>query len=52
MIDKLKISIKDKLTKKIKYELYLDIGFWRKREYDTRGKLIHYENSNGYNYKR
>jgi len=49
MIDKLNIPIENKLTKKINYTLLLDdVHYWFKKEYNTRGKLIHYVNAGGY----
>ncbi len=52
MIDKLNIKIHNKLTKKIEYNLWLDEDFWRKDEYDDRGKEIYYEDDTGYWEKR
>ena len=52
MIDKVNISIENKLTNKIKYWLDLDEGFWCKIEYDDRGKETYFEESDGYWYKR
>ncbi len=51
MIEQTNISIQDKLTKKIRYKLNLDSGYWRKGEYDTRGKVIYFKNSRGDWYK-
>jgi hypothetical protein len=45
MIDKLNISIEDKLTKKIEYKLNLGDGYWWKSEFDSRGNLIYYVSS-------
>ena len=47
MIEKNNIPIQNKLTKRISYILFLDSGWWRKIEYDDRGKEINYENSEG-----
>jgi hypothetical protein len=52
MIDKLNIPLENKLTKKIRYTLSLDRGFWRKTEYDTRGKGTYFETSSGYWHKK
>jgi hypothetical protein len=51
MINKSNIRIQNKDTKKIRYKLYLDDGWWSKKEYDTRGNKIYYENSVGYSNK-
>ncbi len=48
MIDKLNITIENKITKKIKYYLWLNNGWWSKSEYDSRGNLIYYESSSGH----
>ncbi len=47
MIEKTNIPIIYKNTKKIRYLLYLDLGKWCNFEYDIRGNIIYYENSNG-----
>lgn len=47
MIEKYNIKIESKQTKKIKYELWLDEGFWRNFEYDSKGNIIYFENSEG-----
>jgi len=52
MIDKLNIPLQNIQTKKIEYYLYfsdeqLDDGFWHKREYDSRGNQIYFENIQG-----
>ncbi len=52
VIDKLNIKIESKNTKKIKYELDLDIGYWFNEEYDSRGNEIYYQTSEGYSYKK
>ncbi len=41
MIDKYNISIEDKNTKKIEYNLWLDEGYWRKSEFDSKGNNIY-----------
>jgi hypothetical protein len=51
MIEKLNIKIDSKNTNKIIYILNLGRDYWRKREYDTEGKLIYSENSGGFWYK-
>ncbi len=48
MIEKTNIKIHNKLTKKIEYLLYLDRGYCYKLEFDTRGNLIYYEDSDGF----
>ncbi len=48
MIDKLNISIEDKQTKKIRYHLNLDSGYWFKYEYDNEGNITYGEDSRGY----
>ncbi len=48
MVDELNIPIHNKLTKKIKLTLSLDDSYWDKFEYGDSGKLIYFENSNGY----
>ncbi len=40
MIEKLNISIHNKLTKKIKYELDLDDGWTYKEEFDSEDVII------------
>ncbi len=51
MIEKLNITIQDKLTKKIKYTLFLDLGIWYKTEYNSDGNIIYFGDSYGYWYK-
>ncbi len=51
MIEKLNITIQNKLTKKIFYKLYLDGGEWIKYEYDTNHNKIYYEDDTGYWFK-
>ena len=48
MIDKYNIPIHNKLTKEIKLTFSLDNGYWDNFEYDNSGKLMYFENSNGY----
>ena len=48
MIEKTNITIENKLTNQIYYELDLDDGVWRKFEYNTRGNTIYYETSDGF----
>jgi hypothetical protein len=48
MIEQTNIPIIYKNTKKIRYLLSLDDGFWHNFEYDTRGNIIYYENSSGH----
>jgi outer membrane lipoprotein-sorting protein len=52
MIDKTNIKIESKNTKKIYYKLFLDRGYWYKREYDSEGKQIYFENSSGFWHKK
>ena len=52
MIDKLNITIENKLTKKIKYFLRLDSGYWYIDEYDSKNNIIYYESSRGFWYKK
>ncbi len=52
MIKQTNIPLENKYTKKIDYILFLDSGFWRKREYDSVGNQIYVENSWGLWYKR
>ncbi len=51
MIEKTNIPIQNKLTKKIRYKLNLDGGWWWKSEHDYSGKEIYSENCNGFWYK-
>jgi hypothetical protein len=51
MIEKYNIPIEDKLTKKIEYTLSLDINFWYKIEYDSRGKEIYFGDNRGFSVK-
>ncbi len=41
MIEKLNIPIRDKLTKKIEYMLWLDEGIWWKSEFDDKDNKIY-----------
>ncbi len=52
MIEKLNIPIRNKLSRQIKYILYLHNEFWCKREYDSEGNQIYYEDNTGYWVKR
>jgi hypothetical protein len=50
MIDKLNITIENKLTKKIEYRLNLDNDVWDKFEYNTTLRQVYYEHSGGFYY--
>lgn len=50
-IEELNIPLKDKGTKKIRYEYHLEDNSWYKNEYDEHGNYRYYENSNGFWYK-
>jgi len=47
MIEQTNITIHSKNTKKIRYVLDLDLGFWFKSEFDTRGNKIYFKTSDG-----
>ena len=47
MIDKYKIPLKNKNTKKIIYTLHLDGDYWLKSERNVEGRTIHLEDSKG-----
>ncbi len=51
MIEKLNITIQNKLTNQIYYGLDLDGRTWWKEEYDTRGNNLYYEDSCDYWFK-
>jgi len=51
MIEQTNIKIENKLTKKIKYFLFLDSGEWEKEELNYKDKPTHFESSGGYSYK-
>lgn len=47
MIEQTNIPIKNKDTKKIKYTLLLDGGYWVKSERNVEGRTVHIEDSYG-----
>ena len=48
MVEQINIPLENKLTKEIKLTFSLDNSYWDYFEYDNSGKLMYFENSNGY----
>ncbi len=45
MIEKTNIKIENKDTKKISYRLNLEVGYWYKQEFDSRGNETYFEDN-------
>ena len=48
-IEELKISLKDKRTKEIRYEYDLEDNYWFRFEYDKHGNMIYMKTHMGVN---